>query len=342
MTAAASSPAFTVRGPADLINAVPYLLGFHPVDSLVVVGMCDGRVVVTIRIDLDVWIGEPGIVEQSLAAMRRGGAGRFIGILFDEVSLPDWHAETLPWDGLVSELVSAVHAVDGEVGDVLLVGHGRYWSYSCFGAGCCPDEGVPVSPDSSEVPARATFAGMVALPDRDAVDRLLEPLPEDERAALLPAIDAAIDAAMAEISAGRQERLDRSDVRALFAAAREAAAGSVDLDEEALARYATALRRLAVRDSLWVGIDEQRLTGDALWWHLARALPDPYRAAPLFLIAWTAWRSGSGALAAMAAERAIAADSDYSAADLLLAALSNGVDPRAMPRIRRPARRYGR
>jgi len=36
-----------LRGPADLIAAVPYLLGFQPSDSLVLVGLDRGRLVVT-------------------------------------------------------------------------------------------------------------------------------------------------------------------------------------------------------------------------------------------------------------------------------------------------------
>jgi len=36
----------------DLVGLVPYLIGFHPADSLVVVVLCDGRVEVTARVDL--------------------------------------------------------------------------------------------------------------------------------------------------------------------------------------------------------------------------------------------------------------------------------------------------
>lgn len=49
MTAAPLS----LTGPANLIAAVPYLLGFEPADSLVLVGLQNGRVIVSARIDLD-------------------------------------------------------------------------------------------------------------------------------------------------------------------------------------------------------------------------------------------------------------------------------------------------
>jgi hypothetical protein len=63
-------------------------------------------------------------------------------------------------------------------------------------------------------------------------------------------------------------------------------------------------------------------------------LPSPYDAPPLFLFGWAAWRSGDGTLAGIAAERAVASDPNYSLADLLLAALSHGLDPRRFRKLR--------
>jgi hypothetical protein len=73
-----------------------------------------------------------------------------------------------------------------------------------------------------------------------------------------------------------------------------------------------------------------------LWRELGRRLPSPYDAPALFLFGWSAWRAGDGASAGIAADRAVASDPDYSAADLLRAAISSGVDPRQMPRLRMP------
>ena len=104
MTAA---PALTVRGAADLINAVPYLLGFHPVDSLVVVGMADGNVVVTIRVDLRVALTDPEVVARSVAAMGRGGATRYLGLVFDDAAVPEAAPSRCAWGGVVADLVTS-------------------------------------------------------------------------------------------------------------------------------------------------------------------------------------------------------------------------------------------
>jgi hypothetical protein len=83
-----------------------------------------------------------------------------------------------------------------------------------------------------------------------------------------------------------------------------------------------------------MAIDAGRIDGRPLWRELAHRLPEPYDAAPLFLFAWSSWRDGDGVLARTAVERAIKSDPGYSAADLLLAALSHGIDPRRLPKLR--------
>jgi hypothetical protein len=72
-----------------------------------------------------------------------------------------------------------------------------------------------------------------------------------------------------------------------------------------------------------------------LWRRLATSLPAPYDAAPLFLFGWASYRDGNGALARIAADRALDSDPYYTAADLILAALSQALDPHQLPRFTR-------
>jgi hypothetical protein len=53
----------------------------------------------------------------------------------------------------------------------------------------------------------------------------------------------------------------------------------------------------------------------------------------MFLLGWAAWRRGDGALARVAAHRALASDADYDAARLLLVVLDHGIDPDELPRL---------
>ena len=83
-----------------------------------------------------------------------------------------------------------------------------------------------------------------------------------------------------------------------------------------------------------MAIDDGRLDGAELWIDLARRLPHPYDAAPLFLAGWHAYRQGNGALAGIAADLAQTADPGYRAAALLRQTLAYGLNPRELPKLR--------
>ncbi len=323
-----------ISGPTELLQAIPYLLGFHPRRSLVVVGLADGVLVVTARLDLDDAV-VPGVIRQTVDTLCRGGSTDLIGAVIDddtEVAALGDH-----WAGVVGHLERAAADTGCTINDVLAYSAGRWRSVRCASTDCCPPTGRSIPRAPSAFAAAATFAGVVALPDRTALEQLLDPLPDDERAQLRPLLDAAEHEFVGALVSGGSDRLDRSVKRAMFATARQAdEAGWDGLDDPTVARYGAALNGRALRDSMWTAIDDGRLNGRGLWRELARRLPSPYDAAPLFLYGWASWRSGDGALAGIAADRAVASDPRYSAADLLQAAVTYGLDPRRTPRLRLP------
>ncbi|MGH8960648.1 MAG: DUF4192 domain-containing protein [Jatrophihabitantaceae bacterium] len=332
MTDDESVPTMRISGPADLLQAVPYLLGFHPSDSLVLIGLADGHLVVTVRLDL-VDLAEPRVLAEAIDAMHRGGTEELVGAVYDDCPT-SW---PLPWAGVARTLSNECDRTGCNLSDVLRVSGARWWSYECSSPECCAPEGNELPDAPSPFVAAATYAGLVALPDRDSVSAQFEPLPAERRAALEPLIGEHEHAAVRAVLEGHGERWDRSVKRALFAAARAADRSAPDaLSDDDAARFAVALSAIGMRDSVWMAIDDGRLDGRALWRDLARRLPSPYDATPLFLFGWASWRAGNGALAGMAAQRAIDSDPTYSAADLLLAALARGLDPRQLPRLRLP------
>lgn len=333
-----------ISGPAELLQAVPYLLGFHPTRSLVLVGLHDERLVVTARLDLtDAVIGG---IPHAVSAMIRGGSTSFVAVIyeddddfdidFDEVD-DDCEPSLSRWDVVHGALRVELRRLDAQLRDVLVVSADRWWSLTCDDFDCCPVEGRPLPAAPSPFTTAAMVGGVVALPSRTAVEEQLAPLPDDARAALHPAIVDAERAAVQETVHGRASRWERSVKRAIFRAAREAdEPGWSGPADDLAARFGAALAVTALRDALWLAVDSDRLDGRALWRDLGRRLPSPYDAPPLFLFGWASWRAGDGALAGIAADRAVASNPDYHAADLLLAAVSSGVDPRRMPKLRMP------
>ena len=318
-----------ISGPTELLQAVPYLLGFHPRHSLVLVGLHDGRLVVTARLDLRD-AHEADVLAHTLSALVRGGASTAIAAVYGELE-PEARSG-------FAELVRLVAADAGcDLVEVLLVTDGRWWSLLCAEPGCCPPEGRELPAAPSAFATAAAYDGVVAFPDRTALAEQLEPLPAEVREALDPLLCAEEQARARAVTDDRGERYERALKRAMFAAARASDEPEWRApDDDTVARFGAALMISGVRDPVWLAVDGWRIDGRPLWRELARRLPGPYAAWPLFLFGWASWRAGNGALAGMAAQRAVAADPKCSAADLLLAALSYGVDPRQMPKLRLP------
>jgi len=329
-----------IHGPADLLQAVPYLLGFHPVDSLVLIGLDGAHLVVTARMDLGD-VAEPAAVAHTLGAMKRGGATRVVFVVYDS----DAAARRPSWGGLAAALQEDCDQAGCGLSDVLRVVDGHWWSLLCTDSHCCPAGGNALPDGPSPFVAAATYAGVVALPDRQALADTLQPQPAARRATLRPLLGEHELAAVRATGDGTGRRYERELLRALFAAARRATAAGAgpdsatgvsasELSDAELASHAVALTALSVRDAIWLAIDDGRLDGRSLWREMARRLPAPYDAPPLFLYGWASWRDGNGSLALIAAERAIESDRQYTAADLLLATLSHGLDPRHTPPLR--------
>ncbi|WP_375475501.1 DUF4192 domain-containing protein [uncultured Jatrophihabitans sp.] len=327
-----------ISGPAELVQAIPYLLGFHPTRSLVLVGLDAGVLVVTARLDLPDVLGSDA-VRDTVGAMAAGGASTLVAAVYDDAPGLPASLDSVTAAARILALLDVIAAAAERHGcdllDALCVAHGRWRSAMCAGADCCPADGEPLPDAPSAFAAAATVAGVVALPDRQSLARSLEPAPLLERSALLPAIAEAERAALAAGLGGQGAQHGRSAKRAIFAAARAAdTPGWAGLAAAQVARFAVSLADNSMRDAVWAAVDHGRLDGRPLWRELARRAPAPYDAPPLLLFGWASWRAGDGALAGIAAERAVASDPSYSAADLLLGALSCGVNPNRLPRLR--------
>lgn len=331
-------PGVRICDPGELIDSLPFLLGFHPRHSLVVVGFVGSgalagpqQVQVTVRQDLPARLCD-GLDDELLEplgeVLLRAGCRAVAAVLVTDSVTGDPRGP----GGLLGcrdSLAIALAELDIEVLDVLVATDRRWWSLWCEQPGCCPAEGHQRLPESSPVAARATFAGLVALPDRQALEATLAGCEPHRRAELLPLL---ADAERARAAVGADQLADwRCDeVAALLAAAGRMPVAPGDAQ---LAAHAVALTDLRVRDAIWLAIDDGCQPAAALMVELHGRLPAPYDAAPLFLLGWSHWRSGNATLAGMAAERVLRSQPDYSAAILLVTAAQRGLDPRVVPAL---------
>jgi hypothetical protein len=328
-----------VHSPGDLIEAIPYLLGFHPHDSVVIVGLADTRVNVTARADISEFADGTALAE-TMRVLGNSDATRVVAAVYDSAPLVVAKHD-LPRRQLINQLTSCAGRFGIDVVEAVLVSRGRWWSYLCADDNCCPSQGRELPGDASPSRAAATYAGLVALADRNELAALLEPEDGAYRARLEPAIAEHENLAVAAVVGGHDRRRQRSVKRAIFAASRDADSSLFPgsgggLADDDVCRYSAALAETSIRDAVWLAVDQGRLDGRTLWRELARRAPSPYDAAPLFLFGWASWRDGNGACARIAAERALESDPGYTAAELLLGALACGLDPHRTPRLRMP------
>lgn len=348
----AAPPPLRLTGPADLIELVPYLVGFHPADSVVAVAFepPGQQVSLVLRADrADLRSSEP-LRRQLVAHLRRSGARDVVFVVVAAGDDPDpVVGSPLPDADLVSRLGEAAGAEGLPVADALHLGGGRWWSYQCRDDGCCPAEGRPVAGRGSRVAAEATYAGLVALPDRSSLAATLDPEPgagaaldgalrrmEETDPGAVGATAAATSGGVADDVEERRQRwreeLRSRQARLLDRVERDGTAPW--LSEEELAALVVGLRETGLRDDAWLWMERQPSQYPRaleLWRQVARRAPERYRTPPLFLAAWAAWRSGSGALARLAIERALALEPGYGAARLLERAIVQGLDPRMAP-----------
>jgi len=180
-----TSSAVVLRTCADLLSSVPYLLGFHPTDSVVVVALRGGRVRFAARGDL------PGAAPGGppLGAV----AARFVALLAreraDAVALIGYGAPSSVTP-VLDALRSALAGTRLTVLDVVRVEGARYWSYLCTDPTCCPPSGVPFDAAAPAAVA-AVVAGRVALPDRSTLVRAIAPVDGPARRSMRAATERA-------------------------------------------------------------------------------------------------------------------------------------------------------
>lgn len=326
-----------LRGPDDVIGILPWRLGFHPAESLVLVVLQGDRrrERLVMRLDLPAPDEEAAVADETAARAVQAGADEVLVLVYTDERGRDGE---LPRCDLVDDLVDLL-ADDGvAVPEAVLVHGGRRWSYLCADPGCCPRAGVPL-PDRPTAAADAYAAeavgrGTVVLPDREALRRSVTP---SDHAVAVAAREQAWDELdlvltsrdLAATSAGLLSRL-----RERFARGERAA----PTHSEALL-VALGLRDTRARDTLMTAaLDDDAAEVRDLLGQVVRLVDDEVAGPACTALGWLAYTSGEGALALVAVERALRAEPGCTMARLLLGGIDGMVPPAALREISRAVR----
>jgi hypothetical protein len=306
-----------LRDPAELIAAIPYLIGFHPSDCFVVCGLAAESPVLHMRVDADAGSQPAALARMFASHLQRARAESLILVGYGATAA-----------GTISQVADAMHSGPLVVLDVLTVLDGRWRSLLCESAACCPPGGSPI-PVAEQLPvvAQLVAAGRVARRDRS------ELICDVEADAKRQTDVAAHIVRIAELTPLPAAGLLQQwlDVGTAIGAGSELPSASVS------AQLLHGLRNVRVRDDLMGEIARDPIGLEPLLTWLASSCPT-HEAAPIFtLTALPAWLRGDGARASQLLELALNADPDYRLAQLLDLGLSAGLPPAEIAAICRSA-----
>ncbi len=326
--------------PADILGVLPHRLGFHPTESLVVVCL-EGprrRDKLVMRVDLPPRRHEADETARLASRVAHVRASAVVLVCYTDA--PRRRADKgLARSGLVDRLVDDLATRGIGVLEALLVRRGRWWSYHCTDLACCPGSGsvVPVelTPAAAGFAAEMVAGGAAVLADRASLARSVEPSTHPVA------------------TAGREQALCRAVASLAGAVERDGPPGPRDLtlltftrlagawadrgvapDGDDIALVALGLHDTRTRDEVMTLVldhDPGVLVG--LLTELARRTGDEAAAPVCTVLAWAAYAEGGGALAAVAAERALRARPGYTMAQLVLDGLDRMLPPAAVREI---------
>jgi hypothetical protein len=306
-----------LRTPHDVIAAVPYLLGFHPSDSLVAIGSEGPHGSCALRLDLP--------PDEHLGDAAKHIAELLIANDFPRAVLVGYGAAEQV-EPIISAARAALDLRGVEVLETLRVDGGRFWSCCCTVPGCCPPEGTPYDIGSSPIAAQATLAGRVALTGRGELARSVAPVGGAAREAMRRATQDATGRLVGwMVECGRDDAILQARTAAEGVPyARDLLRRGGPLTDDEVAWLGVLLVQLEVRDDALMHTDPDRLD---LWRDVLRRVEPPFAAAPACLTAYAAYLSGDGALANVALDRAVEVNPDYSMAALLRDIMLSGIPP---------------
>lgn len=294
--------------PADLLAVVPYLLGFHPSESVVMVFVRSGRVLLTARVDLP----PPGHADD-LAAELSGLARQHQVV--DAVAIV-YSSDPVRARRILQGLIGGVTGLS--LSEAIFVDGERWWSLLCSPP-CCPTEGRPYDVGTHRLAAEAVYAGLAVRSDRSELETLVAG-PDVKDAARLERRASSLAAEIEALTAEQAAKLVETTVHAVLID------GAV-LDEAARLRLAMLIIDLRLRDLAWASITRENARAQVdLWTEVVALTPSPLAAAPLCLLGLAAWVAGDGALLNCCVERVRQLHPGYSLGSLLA-----DISARALP-----------
>lgn len=316
---------FIARSPVDLLAVVPYAIGFHPEDSVVLLafgpqapgGSRRAGESFHARVDLPVIEHQQREIAQVLREVVRRHRIGMVGLVLytDDVA-----AAVLFADLLVPDLIR-----DGvAVVDVIRVAEDRFYAVDNP-----EDPGTPYDLSTHPFTAEQVLTGRVVHENRNAlVDSLIGTDVEDAEA-VAAAADAVVDELLAAGHAqGELGQLLVAQARWVQQEIRSFLRAPEQIPAEVAGRMLVLVAFEALREVAWAEMTRAEAGVHVeLWRDLTRRAPADLRSGAGGLLAFASWLAGDGALACCALERCFGENPDDRLAQHVVALIESATPP---------------
>jgi hypothetical protein len=304
-----------LSSPAALVASLPYLVGFPPDESVVLVWLRSGDILLTQRADAP----KRARPDWLMALWQHPAAAQADELIVLGVSSSP---------GVRDVVASVAEFACGRgmpVRDALVVSGGDWCSVLCEepACGCSTPRTVPAAIRTA-VGAEFTFRGVAPVASRRDLEAEVAPEPTPDVVRILGRRGVARPLTARALERWRDRAIDEAF------SWRSTSAAPAPLS---YARVIAGLQDIRVRDVvLWemARLDDGLLRGTLPLWHRAvRISPQEFVAPVATVTSIQSWLLGDGARAAISLRRAREADQVYSLAHLVDAALTSGLPPQA-------------
>lgn len=313
----------TLTSPHDLLTAIPFLVGFKPADSIVLISLKEDAINLAMRIDFPEEISAFELANLSRHLMRNSAeAAIAVFYLPKDVTLDH---------PVIAELSKLLESLPIQLKESLVVQSGRWRSLLCIDNSCCSENGNPLPEiENSQIAAEQVALGK-PLPF-DSIESLNESISATET-------DSDLVLQIKSISAINYEKeplvKQREGAEAVIDFIADFSADGVCRDKRLIALVLVRLKDLQVRDFALGSVSYESLdVYFNAWRWLLRLAPAGYIAPVANLLAAVAYERGDGALAHRALDRAVADDPEYPMTTLLRKVFISGWAPSSFAAMR--------
>lgn len=299
----------TLTSPHDLLAAIPFLIGYHPENSLVLVSLKAGAVGMAMRVDYPQDLPEPAYDLLASHLLREKSDSALL-----VAYLP---SDRNDGEAVLEEVAQALDRVDIKVQESIYVRDGRYRSLLCHDDRCCPKEGNLVPQiGSSRIAAEHVIAGLpMPFADLTSLAQSLSSLPMAEDPEWIALVEKFTPG---DLEADALNASQRAGATAVIDLAEKFSVDGANNNQELMALVIAHLQDIQVRDFALGSHDDQSADKYwSMWRYLLRIAPLGYIAPIASLCAGLAYERGDGALANSALDIALTDEAGYSLALLL-------------------------